>query len=104
MSDQNVTKARRNGAGLSLLLGLTLLLLLMAMWLALSIETTTFWTSNNMANLLRQGAGVIMVSSYLPEVYELADTLHVFRNGTIVATHALKSASHETILTEAIGV
>jgi ribose transport system ATP-binding protein len=57
-----------------------------------------------LGSLLQQGAGVIMVSSYLPEVYELADTLHVFRSGTIVATHALKSASHETILTEAIGV
>ena len=55
MSDQNVSKARRSGVGLNLLLGLTLLLLLMAMWLALSVETTTFWTSNNMANLLRQG-------------------------------------------------
>jgi ribose transport system permease protein len=62
MSDQNVSKARRNGAGLSLLLGLTLLLLLMAMWLALSIETTTFWTSNNMANLLRQGAMIAILA------------------------------------------
>ena len=40
-----------------------------------------------LGSLLQQGAGVIMVSSYLPEVYELADTLHVFRGGTIVATH-----------------
>jgi len=45
-----------------------------------------------------------MVSSYLPEVYELADTLHVFRGGTVVTTHSLKGASHEAILTEAIGV
>jgi ribose transport system ATP-binding protein len=57
-----------------------------------------------LGSLLQQGAGVIMVSSYLPEVYELADTLHVFRGGAIVATHGLKEASHETILTEAIGV
>jgi ribose transport system ATP-binding protein len=57
-----------------------------------------------LASLLQQGAGVIMVSSYLPEVYELADTLHVFRGGTIVATHGFKGASHEAILTEAIGV
>jgi len=55
------------------------------------------------ASLLREGAGVIMISSYLPEVYELADTLHVFRAGMIVATHGHKDASHETILTEAIG-
>jgi ribose transport system permease protein len=62
MSDQNVSKGRRSGAGLNLLLGLTLLLLLMAMWLALSIETTTFWTSNNMANLLRQGAMIAILA------------------------------------------
>ena len=54
--------------------------------------------------LLQQGAGIIMISSYLPEVYELADTLHVFRRGGIAATHAFKDASHETILGEAIGV
>jgi len=57
-----------------------------------------------LASLLKQGAGVLMISSYLPEVYELADTLHVFRAGAIVATHAHKDASHEAILTEAIGV
>ncbi len=57
-----------------------------------------------LGSLLRQGAGIIMISSYLPEVYELADTLHVFRRGGIVASHGFKDASHETILTEAIGV
>ena len=64
MSDQVVAKlgARRSGAGLNLLLGLTLLLLLMAMWFALSIETTTFWTANNMANLLRQGAMIAILA------------------------------------------
>ena len=62
MSDQSVLKSRRSGAGLSLLLGLTLLLLLMAMWFALSVETTTFWTSNNMANLLRQGAMIAILA------------------------------------------
>jgi ribose transport system permease protein len=62
MSDQNVSSARRSGAGLSLLLGLTLLLLLMAMWFALSVETTTFWTANNMANLLRQGAMIAILA------------------------------------------
>ena len=30
-------------------------------------------------------AGIILISSYLPEVYELADTLHVFRRGRLVA-------------------
>jgi ribose transport system ATP-binding protein len=57
-----------------------------------------------MGQLLRNGAGIILISSYLPEVYELADTLHVFRRGGIAASHAFKDASHEAILTEAIGV
>ncbi|MFO1150059.1 MAG: sugar ABC transporter ATP-binding protein [Alsobacter sp.] len=54
--------------------------------------------------LLSQGAGILLISSYLPEVYELADQLHVFRGGRQVATHGFKGASHEQILTEAIGV
>ena len=57
-----------------------------------------------LGSLLRQGTGIIMVSSYLPEVYELADRLHVFRAGRLVASHGHKDASQETILTEAIGV
>jgi ribose transport system permease protein len=44
------------------LLGLTLLGLLLVMWLALSFETTTFWTANNMANLLRQGAMIAILA------------------------------------------
>lgn len=56
------------------------------------------------ARLLQNGAGIILISSYLPEVYELADTLHVFRRGRLVATHGYKDASVEAILTEAIGV
>ena len=54
--------------------------------------------------LLQGGAGIVMISSYLPEVYELADTLHVFRRGKIAASHTLKGATHEAVLTEAIGV
>jgi ribose transport system ATP-binding protein len=57
-----------------------------------------------MGQLLVNGAGIVLISSYLPEVYELADTLHVFRRGGIGATHAYKDASHEAILGEAIGV
>ena len=56
------------------------------------------------ARLLEAGAGIILISSYLPEVYDLADTLHVFRRGRLVATHLGKTAEQETILTEAIGV
>jgi ribose transport system ATP-binding protein len=54
--------------------------------------------------LLAEGAGIILISSYLPEVYELADTLHVFRRGRLVASHDYRAADHEQVLTEAIGV
>ena len=60
------------------------------------------------AKLLKAGAGIILISSYLPEVYDLSDTLHVFRRGRLVATHdsahVSEKALHETILTEAMGV
>jgi ribose transport system ATP-binding protein len=56
------------------------------------------------AKLLQNGAGIILISSYLPEVYDLSDTLHVFRQGRIVASHRGVKAPGETILTEAIGV
>ena len=54
--------------------------------------------------LLKQGAGIILISSYLPEVYELSDRLHVFRQGRLVASHGFREATHEDVLTEAIGV
>jgi ribose transport system ATP-binding protein len=56
-----------------------------------------------MGALVAQGAGIILISSYLPEVYELADTLHVFRRGRLVASSGHKTASHEDILAKAIG-
>ncbi|THD43259.1 MAG: ABC transporter permease, partial [Bradyrhizobium sp.] len=62
MTDSSVLKTRRSGARLSVLLGLTLLALLLAMWLALAIDTKTFWTANNMANLLRQGAMIAILA------------------------------------------
>lgn len=55
------------------------------------------------AELLRRGAGIIIISSYLPEVYDLADTLHVFRKGRVAATYASKAVTHETVLSQAIG-
>jgi len=57
-----------------------------------------------LAELLKKGAGIIMISSYLPEVYELADTLHVFRTGHLVGSNAFHQSSHEEVLAEAIGV
>ena len=56
------------------------------------------------AELLKKGAGIILISSYLPEVYELADTLHVLRNGRLTGSNRFHQASHEEVLAEAIGV
>ncbi|MGV8853021.1 MAG: sugar ABC transporter ATP-binding protein [Devosia sp.] len=56
------------------------------------------------ARLLKNGAGIILISSYLPEVYELADTLHVFRDGRLVGSQSYRERTHEEILAEAIGV
>ncbi len=53
--------------------------------------------------LLHRGAGIILISSYLPEVYELADRLHVFRAGRLVASYGHREAPVETILAQAIG-
>lgn len=55
------------------------------------------------AELLRKGAGIIMISSYLPEVYDLSDTLHVFREGRQVGTYGARSVDHNTILADAMG-
>ncbi len=56
------------------------------------------------AKLLHAGAGIILVSSYLPEVRDLSDRLHVFRAGRMVASYAPREVASETILKEAIGV
>ena len=57
-----------------------------------------------LAQLLKNGAGIILISSYLPEVYELADTLHVFRTGHLVGSNGFRQHTHEEVLAEAIGV
>lgn len=54
------------------------------------------------STLLAKGAGIILISSYLPEVYELADTLHVFRRGGLVASYPFHGATHEEILSRAL--
>ena len=55
------------------------------------------------ASLLRNGTALILISSYLPEVLDLSDRLHVFRSGKIVASYRRGDANHEVILAAAIG-
>jgi ribose transport system ATP-binding protein len=61
-------------------------------------------THRLLASLFAKDAGVIMVSSYLPGVCDLADTLHVFRAGGSVASQGHEDAAQKIMLTEAIGV
>jgi hypothetical protein len=46
-----------------------------------------------LARQLAKGADVIMISSYLPAVSEIADVLLVFRAGGLVARHGHKDAT-----------
>jgi len=48
--------AAKHKARIGTLLSLTLLALLALMWLVLAFSTNSFWTYNNVSNLLRQGA------------------------------------------------
>ena len=59
---QTVSQGERRSRRLNVLLSLTLLVLLLVIWLVLSLATTTFWTSNNIANLLRQGAMIAILA------------------------------------------
>src|SRR5260370_32003269 len=49
-------EATKKRARIGALLSLTLLVLLALMWIALASSTNSFWTWNNISNLLRQGA------------------------------------------------
>jgi ribose transport system permease protein len=56
MSVEAIDSPKRRGRGLSILFGLTLLGLLLLLWLLLAFSTNSFWTPNNISNLLRQGS------------------------------------------------
>jgi ribose transport system permease protein len=49
-------EATKKRARIGAMLSLTLLVLLALMWVALAFSTNSFWTYNNITNLLRQGA------------------------------------------------
>nr|WP_306766372.1 sugar ABC transporter ATP-binding protein [Shinella pollutisoli] len=57
-----------------------------------------------LAELLKQGAGVILVSSYLPEVYDLSDKLIVMYRGKMARVFDRpRDVSHEVVLAAALG-
>lgn len=53
-------------------------------------------------NFAESGAGVIVISSYLPEILDVSDRILVARGGTIVAEFTRKEATPEKILHAAI--
>jgi ribose transport system permease protein len=55
-SEEARLAATRKQARMGTLLSLTLVGLLALMWLVLAFSTTSFWTYNNISNLLRQGS------------------------------------------------
>jgi ribose transport system permease protein len=54
--------ATKKRARIGALLSLTLLALLALLWIALAFSTSSFWTYNNISNLLRQGAMTAILS------------------------------------------
>ncbi|UGX88556.1 ABC transporter permease [Phyllobacterium meliloti] len=56
--DTGTTPKRR----FNVLFGLTLFALLLVLWLVLSLATDSFWTGNNIANLLRQGSMIAILA------------------------------------------
>jgi ribose transport system permease protein len=54
--------AAQRRARIGTLLGLTLLILLALMWVVLAFSTRSFWTYNNITNLLRQGAMIAILA------------------------------------------
>jgi ribose transport system permease protein len=63
MSVSEAPIARKTGARLNILLGLTLLGLLLLIWVFLAIMTpASFLTANNFANLLRQGSMIAILA------------------------------------------
>jgi ABC-type sugar transport system ATPase subunit len=56
-----------------------------------------------MDDLTKQGVGVIMISSELPEVLGMSDRIMVMRQGTIVKEIPRAEASEEAIMKYAVG-
>ena len=59
---------------------------------------------NLMNRLTEQGAGIIMISSELPEVLGMSDRILVMHRGRIAAEFAAAEASQERVLSAALGL
>ncbi|MPN31223.1 Arabinose import ATP-binding protein AraG [bioreactor metagenome] len=56
-----------------------------------------------MRKLASEGKGVLVVSSELPELLSVCDTIAVFREGEIVKTFRLQDATEEKIMLASTG-
>ena len=56
-----------------------------------------------MDELTKQGVGIIMISSELPEILGMSDRIMVMREGTIVKELSRAEASEETVMNYAVG-
>ncbi|MBH0237702.1 ABC transporter permease [Methylobrevis albus] len=59
---EEIKKAALSRGRFNMLFGLTLLGLLLLLWVALGFATTSFWSANNISNLLRQGAMIAILA------------------------------------------
>ena len=57
-----------------------------------------------MSHVVKEGIGIIMVSSELPEVLQMSDRIAVMANGKLVAVLSRDEASQEKIMELATGV
>jgi ribose transport system ATP-binding protein len=57
-----------------------------------------------MNHLVEQGAGLIMISSDLPEVLGMSDRILVMRGGRVVVQFAAREATDAAVLQAALGV
>ena len=62
LSEEIQLAATRRRAQIGTLMSLTLVALLALMWVALAFSTKSFWTVNNISNLLRQGAMIAILA------------------------------------------
>jgi ribose transport system permease protein len=62
LSEAAQLAATKRRAQIGTLLSLTLVALLALMWVVLAFSTTSFWTYNNITNLLRQGAMIAILA------------------------------------------
>ena len=62
LSEEVQLAATKRRAQIGTLLSLTLVALLALMWVVLAFSTKSFWTPNNIANLLRQGAMIAILA------------------------------------------